>query len=96
MSDYQAIGNNVLILPDPPEQKSFGGLLIPETSAQRTRSGKVVSVGPGRVTKKKKVIGIDLDIGEHIMFDDAEARIVKLDDVDHLVIDAGACLGVIE
>ncbi len=96
MSDLYAIGNNVLILPDHPDQKSFGGILIPETVAKPPRTGRVIAVGPGRMTKKKKLIPIDIAPDEHIMFDETDARIVKLNEVDHIVVDADACLGVIE
>ncbi|HXG20042.1 MAG TPA: co-chaperone GroES [Methylomirabilota bacterium] len=77
------------------EEKSAGGIIIPDTAKEKPQEGVVIAVGPGR-QDDGKVIPIDVKPGDHVLFSKYGGTEIKLDGEEHLILQEADVLGVIE
>jgi chaperonin GroES len=77
------------------EEKTKGGLIIPDTAKEKPQEGKVIAVGPGK-QEDGKVISLDVKAGDKILFGKYSGTEIKLDGEDHLILREDDILGVIE
>jgi chaperonin GroES len=77
------------------EDKTKGGIIIPDTAKEKPQQGKVVSVGNGR-KEDGKVIPLDVKAGDKILFGKYSGTEIKLDGEDHLILREEDVLGIIE
>ncbi len=78
------------------EEKSKGGIIIPDTAKEKPVEAKVVAVGNGKVMKDGKVRALDVKPGDRILFGKYTGNEVKLDGVDHLILREEDVLAVVE
>ena len=78
------------------EQKTAGGIIIPDTAKEKPQEGKVVAVGPGKLDEDGKVIPLDVKAGDRILFGKYSGTEVKIDGEEHLIMREEDVLGVIE
>jgi chaperonin GroES len=77
------------------EEKTKGGLIIPDTAKEKPQEGKVIAVGPGK-QEDGKVISLGIKAGDKILFGKYSGTEIKLDGEDHLILREDDILGVIE
>jgi chaperonin GroES len=77
------------------EEKTKGGLIIPDTAKEKPQEGRVVAVGPGR-QDDGKVIPLAVKAGDKILFGKYSGTEIKLDGEEHLIMKEDDILGVIE
>jgi chaperonin GroES len=77
------------------EEKSPGGIIIPDTAKEKPQEGIVVAVGSGR-HEDGKVIPLDVQAGDHVLFGKYSGTEIKLDGEEHLILRENEILGVIE
>ncbi|MDP4664367.1 MAG: co-chaperone GroES [Salibacteraceae bacterium] len=80
--------DRVLVLPAPAEEKTAGGIIIPDAAKEKPQTGTVVSVGPG-----KKDEPITLNVGDTIFYGKYSGTEIKLDGKDYLIMRASDILG---
>ena len=68
------------------EEKTAGGLIIPDTAKEKPIQGKVVAVGNGKVTKDGKVRPVDVKVGDTVLFGKYSGTEVKLDGEEHVLL----------
>ena len=78
------------------EEKTKGGIIIPDTAKEKPMQGKVIAVGKGKVTEKGQVTALDVEKGNRILFSKYSGTEVKIDGKEHLIIREDDILGVIE
>jgi chaperonin GroES len=78
------------------EEKTKGGIIIPDTAKEKPQEGKVVAVGKGKMTDEGKLIPLDVKVGDRILFGKYSGSEVKLDGEEHLIMREDDILGVIE
>ena len=78
------------------EEKSSGGIIIPDTAKEKPMEGEVVSVGPGARNEKGEIVPLDLKAGDRILFGKWSGTEVKLDGEDLLIMKESDVMGVIE
>jgi chaperonin GroES len=78
------------------EEKSAGGIIIPDTAKEKPQEGEVISVGPGGRDETGKLIPIDLKVGDHVLFGKWSGTEVKLDGVEYLIMKESDIMGVLE
>jgi len=78
------------------EEKTKGGIIIPDTAKEKPQEGKVVSVGKGKVGEDGKVIPLDVKAGDKILFGKYSGTEVKLSGEEYLIMREDDILGVIE
>jgi len=77
------------------EEKTKGGIIIPDTAKEKPQEGRVVAVGPGK-QDDGKVIPLGVKAGDKILFGKYSGTEIKLDGEDHLILREDDILGVLE
>lgn len=78
------------------EEKTSGGIIIPDTAKEKPQEGKIIAVGKGKVGEDGKVIPMDVKVGDRILFGKYSGSEIKLDGDEHLIMREEDILGVIE
>ncbi|SDR27536.1 chaperonin GroES [Rhizobiales bacterium GAS191] len=78
------------------EDKTKGGIIIPDTVKEKPQEGEVVAVGPGARDESGKLIPIDLKAGDHVLFGKWSGNEVKIDGEELLIMKETDIMGVIE
>ncbi len=81
----QPLGDRVVIKPTPKEEVSKGGIVLPDTAKEKPQDGKVIAVGPGRLSEDGKRIAMEVEVGDKVIYSKYAGTEFKLDD-DELVI----------
>jgi chaperonin GroES len=81
---------------DEQEQKSAGGIIIPDTAKEKPQEGKVVAVGRGKLNDDGKLIPLDVKAGDRILFGKYSGSEIKIDGEEHLILREEDVLGVVE
>ena len=78
------------------DEKTKGGIIIPDTAKEKPAEGKVVSVGIGRAGEDGKMLPMELKVGDRILFSKYGGTDVKIDGNDYLIMRQDDVLGVVE
>jgi len=78
------------------EQKSVGGIIIPDTAKEKPQEGQVVAVGRGKLNEDGKVIPLDVKAGDRILFGKYSGSEIKIDGEEHLILREEDVLGIVE
>jgi chaperonin GroES len=78
------------------EEKTKGGIIIPDTAKEKPIEGEVVAVGNGKVLEDGKVRPLDIKAGDRILFGKYSGTEIKVEGVEHLILREEEILGVIE
>ena len=78
------------------DQKSSGGIIIPDTAQEKPSEGEIVGVGPGGRDESGKLIPIDLKVGDKVLFGKWSGTEVKIDGEDLLIMKESDIMGLIE
>ena len=78
------------------EEKTKGGIIIPDTAKEKPIEGKVIAVGNGKVLEDGKVRPLDIKKGDRVLFGKYAGTEVKIENVEHLILREEDILGVIE
>jgi chaperonin GroES len=78
------------------EEKTKGGIIIPDSAKEKPIEGKVIAVGNGKVLEDGKVRPLDIKAGDKILFSKYAGTEIKLDGEEHLIMREEDILGVIE
>lgn len=78
------------------EEKTKGGIIIPDTAKEKPQEGKIIAVGPGKLDKEGKRIPPDVKSGDRILFTKWAGTELKLDDQEYMIMKEDDILCVIE
>jgi chaperonin GroES len=78
------------------ENKTAGGIIIPDTAKEKPQEGEIIAVGPGGRDESGKLIPIDLKVGDRILFGKWSGTEVKIDSEELLIMKESDVMGVIE
>ena len=90
------LNDRVLVLRMDEEQKSPGGIIIPDTAKEKPMEGKIVAVGPGKMGDDGKRIPLEVKKGDRILFSKYAGTEIKIDGVEHLIMREDDILAVSE
>jgi chaperonin GroES len=78
------------------EEKTKGGIIIPDTAKEKPAEGEVIAVGAGKANDKGEIRALQVKKGDRILFGKYTGNDIKIDGVDHLILREDDVLGVIE
>ena len=78
------------------EEKSAGGIIIPDTAKEKPSQGEIIAVGPGARDETGKIVALDVDVGDIVLFGKWSGTEVKRDGEDLLIMKESDIMGVIE
>jgi chaperonin GroES len=93
---FRPLHDRVVVKRIDPEEKTAGGIIIPDTAKEKPQQGEVVAVGPGGRDETGKLIPIDLKAGDRVLFGKWSGTEVKLDGVEYLIMKESDVMGVLE
>jgi chaperonin GroES len=92
---FRPLHDRVVIKRVEAEEKSKGGIIIPDTAKEKPQQGEVVAVGPGGRDENGKLIAMDLKAGDRVLFGKWSGTEVKLDGEELLIMKESDIMGVI-
>src|SRR6201997_5668312 len=78
------------------EEKTKGGIIIPDTAKEKPQEGKVIAVGPGGRDENGKLIPLDVKAGDRVLFGKGSGTEVKIDGVEYLIMKESDIMGVLD
>jgi chaperonin GroES len=93
---FRPLGDRVLVKRVEEEEKTRGGIIIPDTAKEKPQEGEVIAVGPGARDENGKLQPLDVKVGDRILFGKWSGTEVKLNGQDLLIMKESDILGVLE
>jgi chaperonin GroES len=93
---FRPLGDRVLVKRVEEEEKTKGGIIIPDTAKEKPQEGKVIATGPGARDESGKIHPLDVKAGDTILFGKWSGTEVKLDGQDLLIMKESDILGVLD
>lgn len=93
--NIRPLQDRVVVRRLPEEEKTKGGLIIPDTAKEKPSEGKVVAVGLGRVSDSGEKIPLEVKAGDKVLFGKYSGTEIKLDSEEHLILREDDILAVI-
>jgi chaperonin GroES len=78
------------------EQKTAGGIIIPDTAKEKPQEGKIIATGPGKIGDDGKRTPLNVKKGDKILFSKYAGTDIKIDGVEHIFMKEDDILGVLE
>ena len=94
--NFRPLHDRVLVRRVTAEEKTAGGIIIPDTAKEKPQEGEVVAVGPGTLNDKGELRPLDVKAGDRILFGKWSGTEVKLDNEELLVMKESDVMGVLE
>ena len=92
---FKPLRDRVFVKYTSEEEKTAGGLFIPDSAKEKPQKGVVIEVGSGRITDDGKHQPMEVKVGDTILFDKYSGSKVKIDDEEYLIIREEDILGII-
>jgi chaperonin GroES len=96
MDKIRPLGDRILVKRIKEEEKTKGGIIIPDTAKEKPQEGQVVAVGKGKKNEEGNVISLDVKAGDRILFGKYSGSEVKLEGEEHLILREDDILGILE
>ena len=93
---FRPLFDHVLVERLESEEKTAGGLILPDTAKEKPQQGKVVAVGPGKRTEDGKVLQLDVREGDTVLFGKYSGSEVKMEGKEYLILKEDDLLGLME
>ena len=93
---FRPLHDRVVVKRVEQETKSSGGIIIPDTAAEKPQQGEIIAVGPGGRDESGKVIALDVKKGDKVLFGKWSGTEVKIDGADLLIMKESDIMGVLD
>jgi len=93
---FRPLQDRILIKRIEKEDKTAGGIIIPDTAKEKPQEGEVVAVGSGKRLDDGKVMPVDVKKGDRVLFGKYSGSEIKIDGQEHLILREEEILGILE
>ena len=91
---FRPLHDRVLVESLDSEEKTAGGIIIPDTAKEKPQEGKVIAVGPGSKSEDGKITPMDVKVGDHILFGKWSGTEVKIDGKEYSIMKESDIMGI--
>ena len=91
---FRPLHDRVLIQSLDSEEKTSGGIIIPDTAKEKPQEGKVIAVGPGAKSDDGKTTPMDVKVGDHVLFGKWSGTEVKIDGKEYSIMKESDIMGI--
>ena len=91
---FRPLHDRVLIKVLDSEEKTSGGIIIPDTAKEKPQEGEVVAVGPGAKSEDGKIVSMDVKVGDIVLFGKWSGTEVKIDGTEYSIMKESDILGI--
>ena len=92
---FRPLHDRVVVKRIEAEEKTAGGIIIPDTAKEKPQQGEVVAIGPGGRDEAGKLVPIDLQVGDRVLFGKWSGTEVKIDGAEYLIMKENDIMGVL-
>jgi chaperonin GroES len=92
----QPLGDRVLVEPMEAEERTAGGIVIPDTAKEKQQRGKVVAVGKGRIAEDGKITPLEVKVNDQVLYGRYSGTEVKIAGTEYLIVKEDDILGIIK
>jgi chaperonin GroES len=93
---FRPLHDRVVVKRIDAEEKSAGGIIIPDTAKEKPSQGEIVAVGPGGRDESGKLVPLDVQVGNRVLFGKWSGTEVKIDGVEYLIMKESDIMGILE
>ena len=93
---FRPLHDRVVVRRVEEENKTRGGIIIPDTAKEKPMQGEVIAVGPGARNEKGEIQKLDVQVGDKIIFGKWSGTEVRIDDEEYLIMKESDIMGVVE
>jgi chaperonin GroES len=93
---FRPLHDRVVVKRIDAEEKSAGGIIIPDTAKEKPSQGEIIAVGPGGRDESGKLVPLDVQVGNRVLFGKWSGTEVKIDGVEYLIMKESDIMGVLE
>ncbi|WP_296574842.1 co-chaperone GroES [Phreatobacter sp.] len=93
---FRPLHDRVVVRRIDAEEKTRGGIIIPDTAKEKPQEGEVVAVGPGGRNERGERVPLDVKAGDTVLFGKWSGTEVKIDGVDYLIMKESDIMGIVE
>jgi len=90
------LGDRVVVEPLEAEEKTKGGIILPDTAKEKPQEGKVVAVGKGKVSDKGEVVPMEVKVGDKVLYGKYSGTEVTVDDKQYIILREDDILAIVE
>jgi chaperonin GroES len=90
------LADRVIVLRIEEEQKTPGGIIVPDTAKEKPQQGKVIAVGPGRIDENGRRLSMEVKKNDKVLFGKYAGTEIKIDGVEHLIMKEDDILGIVQ
>ncbi len=88
----QPLADRVVVKPSEREEKTKSGIYLPDTVKEKPQEGKVIAIGPGRLSEEGKRIAVDVKVGDTVIYAKYGGTEIKIDDEELIILRASDIL----
>ena len=92
---FRPLHDRVLVQREESEEKTAGGIIIPDTAKEKPMQGKIIAVGSGARDEQGKVTPLDVKEGDTVLFGKWSGTEIKLDGTDYLIMKESDIMGIV-
>jgi chaperonin GroES len=96
MAHFRPLHDRVVVRRITAEEKTAGGIIIPDTAREKPMEGEVIAVGPGARNEQGHIVALDVKAGDRILFGKWSGTEVKLDGEELLIMKESDIMGIVE
>ena len=93
---YRPLGDRLLVKPNPSEEKTKSGIVLPDSAKEKPQEGKVIAAGKGAIDEKGNKIPMEVKVGNVVLYSKYSGTEVKIDGQEHLIIKESDVLAIVE
>ena len=93
---YRPVGDRLLVKPNPSEEKTKSGIVLPDSAKEKPQEGKVIAAGKGAIDEKGNKIPMEVKVGNVVLYSKYSGTEVKIDGQEHLIIKESDVLAIVE
>jgi chaperonin GroES len=93
---YKPLGDRLLVKPNPSEEKTKSGIVLPDSAKEKPQEGKVIAVGEGAKDDSGKKIPMEVKVGDVVLYSKYSGTEVKIDGKEHLIIKESDVLAIVD
>jgi chaperonin GroES len=92
--NFRPLHDRVLVQPLDGEEKTAGGIIIPDTAKEKPSEGKIIAVGPGAKTEDGKILPMEVKVGDLVLFGKWSGTEVKINGVEYSIMKESDIMGI--
>jgi chaperonin GroES len=93
---FRPLHDRVVVKRIDAEEKSAGGIIIPDSAKEKPSQGEIIAVGPGGRDEAGKLVPLDVQVGNRVLFGKWSGTEVKIDGVEYLIMKESDIMGILE